>query len=409
MRIIISIIGVAFTASLLAVSAGAQTIPRQGVGVLQPVQDVAPVPKPPLELAQVGPKGKARVAPVRQTPSDQAHKERINAWTVGLAAGRTEGAPLQFAAELARILDDGDNMRVLPIVTRGPFDNVFDLLYLRGVDAAIVYGDVLDHFKDKPEFASAWRRINYLLNLFPSEVHMFVRPEINSMQDLAGKVVNFNTPGTAANFSGPIIFKQLGIEVKATFMPHSVAMGKMRESDEVAATFWISSKPLAPFLKGKFPPGFKFIPVEYSEKLEYYAPAYLESSDYPNLIPEGQRIATISVPAVLAVYDWPRETDRYQRLVRVVDYLFDRFEKLQKEPGYHEKWKDVNLGATVPGWQRFKPLQDKLDQAAAAKSARNIDPALARAQAARVAPHDAAEQERLFKQFLEWNRKQSKQ
>ena len=76
---------------------------------------------------------------------------------MGLAAGRLEGAPLQFASELARVLDDGDNMRVLPIVTRGPFDNVYDLLYLRGVDAAIVYGDVLDHFKAKPEFAAAWR------------------------------------------------------------------------------------------------------------------------------------------------------------------------------------------------------------------------------------------------------------
>src|SRR5581483_617582 len=136
--------------------------------------------------------------------ADQAHKQRINAWTVGLAAGRIEGAPLLFASELARVLDDGDNMRVLPIVTRGPFDNVYDLLYLRGVDAAIVYGDVLDHFKSKPEFANAWRRIAYLLNLFPSEAHVFVRPEIGSLRDLAGKVVNFNTQGTAAAYSGPI-------------------------------------------------------------------------------------------------------------------------------------------------------------------------------------------------------------
>jgi len=59
---------------------------------------------------------------VRPTPAaiEQAHKDRINAWTVGLAAGRLEGAPIQFASELARVLDDGDNMRVLPIVTRGP-------------------------------------------------------------------------------------------------------------------------------------------------------------------------------------------------------------------------------------------------------------------------------------------------
>src|SRR5689334_21831780 len=192
--------------------------------------------------------GKGPRAPLLRSPAEQKRKEAINAWTVGLAAGRTEGAPLQFAAELARVLDDGDNMRVLPIVTRGPFDNIYDLLYLRGVDAAIVYGDVLDHFRSKPEFAAAARRINYLFSLFPSEAHVFVRPEINSLQDLAGKVVNFNTEGTAAAYSGPIIFKQLGIEVKATFVPHNIAMEKMKAGPEVAATFWISSKPLAPFL-----------------------------------------------------------------------------------------------------------------------------------------------------------------
>jgi TRAP-type uncharacterized transport system substrate-binding protein len=394
-----SVTSLAIALSIISAGAEAQTSPRtQNLGVPQQV-----------DVAQAGPKQSGRpVARAPQTPTDQANKQRINAWTVGLAAGRTEGAPLQLAAELARVLDDGDNMRVLPIVTRGPFDNVYDLLYLRGVDAAIVYGDVLDHFKNKPEFANSWRRINYLLSLFPSEAHVFARPEIKSIQDLAGKVVNFNTPGTAANYSGPIIFRQLGIEIKATFIPHGVAMEKMKQGDEVAATFWISSKPLAPFLKGKFPEGFKFLPIEYTDKLEYYAPAYLEHTDYPNLITKDQRVATVSVPAVLAVYDWPKDTDRYQRLVRLVDYLFDRFEKLQKEPGYLEKWKDVNLAATVPGWQRFKPLQDKLDKVAVT-AARNIDPGLARAQAARTAPHDPAEQERLFKQFLEWSRTQGKQ
>ena len=378
--------------------------PPQRVGA--PVTQV-PVPKP-VDVAQAT-KTKAVARPTNPVAIEQANKERINAWTVGLAAGRLEGAPLQFASELARVLDDGDNMRVLPIVTRGPFDNVYDLLYLRGVDAAIVYGDVLDYFKAKPEFAAAWRRINYLLNLFPSEAHLFVRPEIGSLQDLAGKVVNFNSQGTAAAYSGPIIFKQLGIDIQATFIPHSVAMGKMKEGPEVAATFWISSKPLAPFLKGKFPDGFKFLPIEYNDKLEYYAPAYLEHADYPALIPQGQQVATISVPAVLAVYDWPKDTDRYQRLVRVVDYLFDRFEKLQKEPGYHEKWKDVNLAAKVPGWQRFKPLQDRLDKVAMVAAPRTIDPVQLRTQAARAAPNDPNEQERLFKQFLEWSKKQSRQ
>jgi TRAP-type uncharacterized transport system substrate-binding protein len=355
-----------------------------------------------------GPKAVARPPARPVVLTDQQQKDRINSWTVGLAAGRIEGAPLLLASELARVLDDGDSMRVLPIVTRGPFDNVYDLLYLRGVDAAIVYGDVLDHFKNKPEFAGSWKRINYLLSLFPSEVHVFARPEVKSIQDLAGKVVNFNTPGPAANFSGPIIFRQLGIDVKATFIPHKVAMEKMRDSNEIAATFWLSTKPLPQFLKGKWPEGFRFLPVEYSSKLEYYAPTQLEHADYPSLIPEGQQIATISVPSVLAVYDWPANTDRHRRLVRLVDYLLDRFQNLQKEPGYHERWKDVNLAGQVPGWQRFRPLQERLDKLVTA-APRSVDPALAREQAARAAPNDRAAQDRLFKQFLEWSSKQSRQ
>ncbi len=356
-------------------------------------------------------------APLLRSSSEQKRKEAINSWTVGLAAGRTEGAPLQFAAELARVLDDGDNMRVLPIVTRGPFDNIFDLLYLRGVDAAIVYGDVLEHFKKTPEIGGISKRINYLISLFPSEAHIFVRPEINSLKDLAGKTVNFNTEGTAAAYSGPIIFERLGIKINATFEPHQNAMAEMKKGDKFAATFWISSKPLAPFLKGSFPPGFKFLPIEYTDKLDYYMPAYLEHADYPQLIPEGQRVETIAVPALLAVYDWPAETDRHRRMLRVVDYLFDRFSKLQTEPGYHPKWKDVNLAASVPGWKRFQPLQDKLDQTTAATATQQpasarperIDPGLARSQVAREAPNDAAAQERLFKQFIDWSKQQRKQ
>lgn len=354
----------------------------------------------PIRLAQA--RTPAPVPAVRETANERMQRDRTNNWALGLAAGRTEGAPLQFAAELARVIDDGDNMRLIPMVTRGPFDNIYDLLYLRGVDAAIVYGDVLDHFRSKPEFAQSIRRVNYVMSLFPSEVHIFVRPEINSLKDLEGKVVNFNSKGTAAAFSGPIIFNQLGIKVKETYIPHSAAMAKMRQGEEVAATFWISSKPLAPFLRGQFPPGFKFLPVEYTEKLEYYAPAYLEHSDYPAIIPQGTRIPTVSVPAVLAVYDAPGDSARRLRLTRFVDYIFERFERLQKEPGYHGKWKDVNLAAQVPGWTRYPPMQEKLS-AMAAKAAQGK-------QAAKALPKStAADQERLFQQFLDWHRKQARQ
>lgn len=379
-----------------------------------------------VQIAQnLQPKQRPAIRPPVRSDSEAKRKEAINSNTVGLAAGRIEGAPLQFAAELARVLDDGDNMRVLPIVTRGIFDNVFDLLYLRGVDAAIVYGDVLEHFKKNPEISGISRRINYLASLFPSELHIFARPEINSLADLAGKRVNFNTEGTAAAYSGPIIFQRLGIKVDAKFNPHTVAMQEMKKGDAYAATVWVSSKPLPQFVKGDWPQGFKFLPVPYAESLEYYLPTYLEHEDYPALVAKGSRVPTIAVPAVLAVYDWPVDTERYRRMVRFVDYLVERLPKLQSDPGYHKNWKDVSLSAAVPGWQRFRPLAERIEKvererprAAAPPAAANAGGATAqlpaaaaaeeaaRRQAVRAAPGDPAEQERLFKEFLEWRRRQ---
>ena len=54
-------------------------------------------------------------------------KDKMNAWTVGLAGGLLEGAPIRLAAEIARVVDDGPNMHVLPIVTRGATENLNSL------------------------------------------------------------------------------------------------------------------------------------------------------------------------------------------------------------------------------------------------------------------------------------------
>ncbi|MEJ2123887.1 MAG: C4-dicarboxylate ABC transporter substrate-binding protein [Alphaproteobacteria bacterium] len=282
----------------------------------------------------------------------------MNRWTIGLAAGRVEGAPLRFAAELARVLDDGDKMRVLPVVTRGIFTNMDDLLYLKGIDTAIIYSDILEELKDRPEIQ---KNVNYVANLFPAEMHVLVRPEIKTLADLKGKVVNFNTHGTAAAYTGPIVFKRLRVGSINTHIPHPVAIGKMKKGQgNIAGLVFVSSKPLAPFSR-PWPKGFHFLRVPYANALkDYYLPSMLTHKDYPNLIPEGQRILTISVPAVLAAFNWKKHTDRYRRMERFTQYFFKRLHVLQNKAGYHPKWKDVNLAAKVPGWNRFPAVTEIL-------------------------------------------------
>jgi TRAP-type uncharacterized transport system substrate-binding protein len=290
----------------------------------------------------------------------------INAWTVGLAGGLLEGAPIRLAAEIARVVDDGDNLHVLPVVTRGATENVNSLLYLRGIDAAIINSDALDEYKS--QVPDIQRRLAYVLNLFPSELHIFVRPEIQSLNDLAGKKVNFNTQGTAAAYSGPLIFSRLGLDMEKTFIPHQVALQQMRKG-EMAAVVFITSKPVEAFVRGRWEPGFKFLPVPYESKLEdYYLPAALDATDYPDLIKQGERVATIAVPTALVAFNWPVNSNRFERVARFVDHLFSRIDKLQA-PGFDPKWKSINLAATVPGLTRFPAAQVWLDGHARAPQA----------------------------------------
>ena len=291
-------------------------------------------------------------------PAVPAPKTTMNAWTVGLAGGLLEGAPIRLAAEIARVVDDGDNLHVVPVVTRGAAENVNSLLYLRGIDAAIINADVLDEYKR--QVPDVQHRLAYVLNLFPSELHVFVRPEIQSLNDLVGKKVNFNNQGTAAAYSGPLIFSRLGLDVEQTFIPHQVALEQMRKGDMSAVVF-ITSKPVEAFVRGRWDPGFKFLPVPYESKLEdYYLPASLDASDYPNLIHEGARVDTVAVPTALVAFNWSTSSQRYQRVARFVDHLFSSIDKLQG-PGFDPKWKSINLGATVPGLARFPAAQNWLD------------------------------------------------
>ena len=250
------------------------------------------------------------------------------------------------------------------------------------------------------------QRITYILNLFPSELHIFVRPGINSLDDLKGKKVNFNTPGTTAAYSGPLIFEKLKLDVDKTFIPHQVALEQMRAGKGTSRPS--CSSPPSPWTRscaGKWGPGFKFLPVPF-EDFELYLPSALTSSDYPGLIPEGQTVQTIAVPTILAAYNWPKGSDRYRRVARLTDYLFTRLGKLQ-EPGFHPAWKNVSLDAKVPGLNRFPEAQEWLDRNPVNKVAANPDrsgagqPAMP-AGIRQAAPGDTAEQERLFQEFLQW-------
>jgi TRAP-type uncharacterized transport system substrate-binding protein len=330
---------------------------------------------------------------------------RVNAWTVGIVGGMIEGAPIRFATDIQIALDDGDNLRVLPIVSRGVKQNVVDLLYLKGVDAGVVYTDVFDEFRQEGKIKNIERRINYLSHLFLSGVHVLVRPEIKELKDLEGKKFGFQGRGTGVSVTSAILFRRMGINVEPIYITNHQALEKMKTGEMHGLIYLVSkAHPSLTSVDPKF--GFHLLSIPYDKFTDYYVPMTFENSDYPNLVKPGERVEAIGVPAVLAVYNWPKNSDRFRKVERFIQYYFDRFENFKKPP-YQKEWKEINLAATVPGWTRYwyaeQLLQEQQRKNLLTSSAGGAAPAAEGRQTLDLG--DPAQQKQ-FNEFLEWKRRQ---
>ena len=287
--------------------------------------------------------------------------ERKNQWTVGIAGGLFEGTFMRFAEEIRKVLDDGDEMRVLPIASRGTAANLEDLLYLRGVDIAFTQVDIFEYFRSQRKIPNLERRVHYLVRFPVTELHLVTRKDITRIEQLRGKKVHFATAGSASIITGVIALQRLGIEVEQVTGDVTGGVDELVKG-EVDAVMRVVQKPVGYLAAIPANLGLHILSIPYSRKFtDLYALSEFTSADYPNLVAPGERIDTIGVPSVLAVYNWPKSTDRYRRVERFVQRLFANFDKLQKPP-FHAKWKDMNLAASVPGWTRFSAAENELQQ-----------------------------------------------
>jgi hypothetical protein len=204
-------------------------------------------------------------------------------------------------------------------------------------------------------------------------------------------------------------FQRLGIEVEPVMIDNPSALQKLR-SGEVSALVRAVGKPVDFFTKIPANSGFHFVPIPFSKLFaDYYSLGELTSKDYPTLVPDGDTVDTIAVPAVLAVYNWQKGNDRYRRVERFIDNLFGKWSQFQQPPR-HPKWRDINLAATVPGWTRFSVADQMLAKVAGRPSADPQD--LSRdfqaflTQSDQPAPRSQSERDALFREFLMWRDKQ---
>ena len=376
----------------------------------------------PLLLAHVASaQQRAPQRPPQGRQVDFVDKQRLNLNTVGIMAGKSDSAYLAAVEDMSAVLDSGADLRIIAMLGKGALQNVQDVLSLQQTDRGVTHANVLSYLKKTNELgADIESRLRYVAKLFNEEVHIVARSSVGDLRDLDGKPVNFGENGSGTALTAQLIFEALGIKVKPVNMVQADALVAI-QSGSIAATVLVAGKPSPLFDIFRLKGDLKLLPIPYEEALETdYLPTKFTHDDYPTLVAEGDSIETVAVPAVLAVFNWRKGTDRYRRASLFVDAFFDKFEEFRKPPR-HPKWKEVHLTADVPGWQRFPAAQEWLTRNAAKVAAQQKAPAAgaagADAQRRTFLEFLAAQQgggsgaapdkEALFRQFLDWQRSQS--
>jgi len=317
--------------------------------------------------------------------------EQPNENTITIVSGSpsSDDTYLQMAYDLAAVLNDRDNLRILPLVGIGGPQNIRDVRTLKGVDIGLTQTSILNRFRLTNEMMGVHdEKIVYIAPLFTEEIHLLARRDITSIEQLRGQKVNLDEIGSGTSFTMREFFKRTGIEVKEVYLTQIEALDKLK-SGEIAASVLIAGKPTRSMTRAKASDGLHFLSVPFSTTLsDDYVPAELVHEDYPDMIASGETVETLAVKAVLIAYNWPKNTDRHRRIQNFIEAFFPRIAEF-KEPPRHPKWREVNLAATVPGWNRFDSAEEWL-------AGRKIK-----------VQEAGGQRELLFQDFMKWQRGQN--
>lgn len=306
-------------------------------------------------------------APARPYPQVTVRQQQPQPQSIQLETGEIGGTFAKIGSDISVVSAEG-GVEVKANISRGSVANIRALLETRGVDLALASTDSLAYVARDPLLAARLSRIRYIAKLYDSEFHLLARdPAIRAISDLAGKRICTDVEGSGTSVTANIVLDLLGIQ--ADIVTDNPGRGLVRlRRGEIDALAYVIGKPGVMF-RAQPMDGLHLVEIPLTDAIAArYMPATFVHEDYPDLVPDGREVGSIAVGAVLACYGWPEGTDRYRNLERFVRVFVSKLDEMQ-EPPFHTKWREVNLAAQVPSWQRFGPVEGAILAAQKTKDA----------------------------------------
>jgi uncharacterized protein len=310
-------------------------------GLRSPAQNRAS----PTAAPRVRTGGPAQTRPVAKVPA------RTKQESLGLVSDELSGIFARVAADL----HDGQpdtRMQVRLSESGGPLRTLEQIMYKPGADVGLVQADALDQWMADNPASTAKRHLRFVARLYDKAIHVVARKSITNIRQLEGLKVNVDKPGSGGELTARLLLDRLGVRATLTHFDTKDALQRL-SSGEIDAAIVLAPSPTWEVLLFQ-DEGLHLVEVPWEPAVGGpYDPLELQSTDYPTLIAEGERIRTLSVGVVLAVYNWRKDTKGFKRLESFVDALLAHVDRKDRSKDYFA-WAKVDLSRGAHGWERFE-------------------------------------------------------
>jgi TRAP-type uncharacterized transport system substrate-binding protein len=248
--------------------------------------------------------------------------------------------------------------------SEGGIDTIQRLLGSENRAVGLVASDMPGIMSQSPdaEMNRLAEQLHLLFPLYPEEVHLFARKDIQRVEDLDGKRVIVGVQGTRTWLTAHHLLKKLGVqpgELISAVSPLKAIVAVLRGTAD--AMFYVGDKPALPFMRMRNLLGdakyasllqdVNFVPLNPEQAGQEYTASTLSPQDYTWI---KTTVPTLAVQMVLASFDAAKEAsdqdDRYcGQLVDLTRAVRDNFAALQRSG--HAKWQEVDLDNRLAAWK----------------------------------------------------------
>jgi uncharacterized protein len=287
----------------------------------------------------------------RTDPRTEVRRGLVSVLTDGISDPGSRAT--QAINQLAAYAGHMPNVRVLPISGHGAAENVRDLLYLRGVDLAVLDSDVLAFLDQTGLYPDARKRLRYVTHLFDQKVFLLVRNGINAMADLRGRRLVVLSEAGGGRVTARALFGLSRIDVAV----EAIGPGEVLDDASLArfdGALLLSDDVARLRLGARMRQEYHLLPIPMTPELQKsYRSAVIDAQEAVGFS-TAAKVETVAVSALLGVFNWAPSQGRYPDVANFIAAMYLNFKGL-RQPS-NSIWRQADIAATIPGWTRFPAM-----------------------------------------------------